>query len=117
MKQDLLESIDALLHDVDFVYICRCEEESGDALYRLSYRAGGVNRTEVASTLEKLVYVLSGDTKVCSRCQLSKPLRDFPRRKQMKDGRASHCIECDRKRKAKWYPRAARGRKSTPSAN
>lgn len=49
--------------------------------------------------------------KKCSRCLRSKPLADFGVNSSgHKDGRASHCLECDRKRKRKWYPRSSRPR-------
>ena len=50
--------------------------------------------------------------KTCTRCKKIKPLGEYPKRKkESSDGRAAQCLECDRKRKAKWYPRSARTRR------
>ena len=44
-----------------------------------------------------------GLVKTCNLCQQTKPLEEFHRDKEKRDGRRTICKECDRARFAKWY--------------
>jgi hypothetical protein len=107
---DTIAAFDMLLQSADFVYLTRLVDGDGDILYRLSFRRQGESHNEVGHSLEELLDQLTDGRrfKVCSRCRQEKSSREFPRRPDKKDGRAAHCLVCDRRRKAKWYPRASR---------
>jgi hypothetical protein len=40
--------------------------------------------------------------KICIKCKIEKPLADFPKRKESKDGRRGHCIACEKLRKKEY---------------
>lgn len=49
--------------------------------------------------------------KKCIKCNIEKGLELFPKRKESKDGRRGHCIECEKKRKKEYrqkYPETNR---------
>lgn len=39
------------------------------------------------------------EKKICIKCNIIKPLDDFPKRKESKDGRRGHCTSCEKIRK------------------
>lgn len=41
-------------------------------------------------------------TKTCRTCEETKPLTDFPARKDSPDGRRNECKQCFKKRQQKW---------------
>jgi hypothetical protein len=87
------------------------DEPQGYALIAVS--ASGQRTVVQANNLEDLLTVAAqGEkTKRCSRCGATKALTEFPRGgRDRRDGRASHCRQCDRKRMREKYNRAARGR-------
>ncbi len=108
-----LAALQALIDGAEYLYLTRLPYDDGDVLYQLSWRAGGRSHIEQARTFAELLRLVTGQggpAKTCSRCRQRKDLDDFPRRPDRKDGRASHCLDCDRNRKSKWYPRSARKR-------
>lgn len=49
------------------------------------------------------------EKKICIKCNFVKPLDDFPKRKESKDGRRGHCTSCEKIRKKEYrlkYPNA-----------
>jgi len=68
-----------------------------------------VTHVERPSLLQALLAGTNSEPlKRCSRCRAEKPIEEFPCKSSARDGRASHCRVCDRKRLAKWYPRKMR---------
>lgn len=65
-------------------------------------------RLSGGSLEEALLLAIRPPQKRCTRCRLLKDLKEFGRSPSHKDGHASHCLICDRRRKKKWYKRASR---------
>lgn len=42
------------------------------------------------------------DVKLCYKCQVEKPVEEFHRNKRTKDGRQTHCAECQRELHRQW---------------
>lgn len=106
-----LAHVDALLFDVEFVWLTVIQAENEPPLYRLSLRRANRVKTFVAASLEDLLAAASGNqaTKACSRCGQTKPVTEYPRapvRPDRPEGRHSHCKLCDRARKRGKYPRS-----------
>lgn len=45
---------------------------------------------------------MTTQNKTCNKCGETKPLDDFPKRKDSPDGRRAECQQCYSKRQAKW---------------
>lgn len=82
---------------------CTEDSENGDKAVSVTMLAPGQRpRTVVRPTLEEAVTEIGGlkRLKVCRACLEKKPLEDFSRLKDSKDGRNRSCLACERERVA-----------------
>lgn len=114
-----LESLEALVVAIEGELSIRVLGKGRGRVFQVWYFDGS-DRRGAARTLEEAFEKAAQSNaalKRCSRCLQFKALDEYPRKnKESADGRASHCLCCDRKRKTKWYPRRARPRPITGAA-
>lgn len=119
------ESFDALIALIEgssYLYLRHSVDGEGSPSFSLTVKSHSGSMDLASETLEKVLLQALRPLKIdagkrCTRCRKAKSLGDFPRKPSSKDGLASHCSECDRKRKKKWYPRAARRAQRSAATN
>lgn len=116
------DSLIALIEGSSFLYFSHKIEGDGVPSYYLTIKGLGASTDLASDSLAKILMQALRPLKIeppkrCSRCRKSKKLTEFNLKPSAKDGRASHCAECDRKRKKKWYPRAARRASRSAATN
>lgn len=106
-----LSTIESILHMAEGELALGAVIDGRRLVYRVFWWTAGRQYIGRGKNLDEALAKAAGSRaqqKKCSRCDRRKPLDEFPRRKDVRDGRASQCLVCDRARKKKWYPRACR---------